>query len=74
MYLTASIFHNAVAKCKPKFQLKPCALTDGKEESDVVKAIPGSIRMGGRDRFDNVIVLDKDEAESTGVQGMFGTS
>lgn len=57
-----------------KFQLKPCALTDGKEESDVVKAIPGSIRMGGRDRFDNVIVLDKDEAESTGVQGMFGTS
>ena len=42
---------------------------DGKEEVDVIKAIPSSGHAGRRDRFDTAIVLETGEAESTGVQG-----
>ncbi|KAH9916351.1 uncharacterized protein B0H18DRAFT_884910 [Fomitopsis serialis] len=52
-----------------KFRFKPCALSDGKEEEDVVKAVPGAIRLGRKNRFDTVIVLENEEAESTGVRG-----
>ena len=36
-----------------------------------MKAIPGSSRPGGKDRFDTVIVLDDEQAEATGVQGEY---
>ena len=52
-----------------KCHLKPSSLSDGKEEDDVVKAIPAGSRPGGKDRFDTVIVLENEQAEATGVQG-----
>ncbi|EPS99694.1 hypothetical protein FOMPIDRAFT_1050476 [Fomitopsis schrenkii] len=52
-----------------KFHLKPSSLSDGKEEDDIVKAIPAGSRPGGKDCFDTVIVLDNEQAEATGVQG-----
>ena len=54
-----------------KFYLKPSPLSDCREDDDVVKAIPGSSRPGGKDRFDTVIVLDDEQAEATGVQGEY---
>ena len=53
------------------FKFSPYELLEGKDETDVVKAIPASVRTGRKDRFDTVIVLDTDQAESTGVQGVF---
>ncbi|KAH9913037.1 uncharacterized protein B0H18DRAFT_888938 [Fomitopsis serialis] len=52
-----------------KFRFSPCELSDGREEIDVVKCIPGSIAKGRKSRFDTVIVLENEQAESTGVQG-----
>ena len=52
-----------------KYKFKPVSLHDGKEEVDVIKAIPSSGHAGRRDRFDTAIVLETGEAESTGVQG-----
>ena len=52
-----------------KFQFSPVELLEGKRESDVVKAIPGSSQRGRKSRFDTVIVLNNENAESTGVQG-----
>ena len=52
-----------------KFQFNPCELSDGREERDVIKAIPASGRTGRKDRFDTAIVLDTQDAESTGIQG-----
>ncbi|EPS94111.1 hypothetical protein FOMPIDRAFT_1098984, partial [Fomitopsis schrenkii] len=52
-----------------KYKFKPCSLHDGKEEVSVIKAIPASGRTGRKDRFDTAIVLDTEDAESTGVQG-----
>ena len=53
-----------------KFQFNPMEISDGKEEVDVVKAIPASAKRGRKSRFDTVIVLENGEAESTGLQGM----
>ena len=52
-----------------KYKFKPVSLHDGKEEVNVIKAIPSSGHAGRRDRFDTAIVLETGEAESTGVQG-----
>ncbi|KAH9933287.1 uncharacterized protein B0H18DRAFT_951879 [Fomitopsis serialis] len=52
-----------------KFQFTPCELSDGKVEVNVVKVIPGSSAKGRKSRFNTVILLDNDEAESTGVRG-----
>ncbi|KAH9910857.1 uncharacterized protein B0H18DRAFT_827627, partial [Fomitopsis serialis] len=50
-------------------RFSPFALSDGKEEQDVVKSIPGSAIKGRKARFDTVIALENGEAESTGVRG-----
>lgn len=50
-----------------KFKFQHYQLSDELQEWDVVKAIPG--RSGGKDRFDNVVVINSNEAESTGMQG-----
>ena len=52
-----------------KFQFVRNELLDGKDEFDVVKAIPGAIRKGRKNQFDTVIALENEEAESTGVRG-----
>ncbi|KAH9921594.1 uncharacterized protein B0H18DRAFT_880069 [Fomitopsis serialis] len=52
-----------------KFQFKRNELSDGKDELDVVKAVPGGVRQGRKNRFDTIIALDTEEAESTGVKG-----
>lgn len=54
-----------------KFKFRHYQLSDEAQEWDVVKAIPAGGRAGRKDRFDNVVVLDSDEAESTGMQGMY---
>lgn len=45
----------------------PPSLEDGEEECDVIKAAPAFKKRAGR--FDNVIVLHTDVAESTGLEG-----
>ena len=52
-----------------KVRFKPCEISEGKEESDVVKAVPGAAREGQKNRFDPVIVLENNDAESTGLTG-----
>ncbi|KAH9905081.1 uncharacterized protein B0H18DRAFT_899304, partial [Fomitopsis serialis] len=52
-----------------KVRFKPCEISEGKEESDVVKAVPGAAREGRKNRFDPVIVLENNDAESTGLTG-----
>jgi hypothetical protein len=53
-----------------QFKFHPTSLddTDNSEENDTVKAFPG---RGNKDegRFDTVIVLRKNEAEATGMEG-----
>ncbi|TFY64417.1 hypothetical protein EVJ58_g2643 [Rhodofomes roseus] len=50
-----------------QFKFKPIELSDGREELDAVKAIPARPTKHQKARFDTVIVLDKGDAESTGV-------
>ncbi|KAH9914851.1 uncharacterized protein B0H18DRAFT_886508, partial [Fomitopsis serialis] len=45
------------------------ALHDGKVDVDVVKAAPSTGRQGRKSRFDTVVVLENEQAESTGVLG-----
>ncbi|KAH9833134.1 uncharacterized protein C8Q71DRAFT_713152 [Rhodofomes roseus] len=52
-----------------QFKFKPIELSDGREELDAVKAIPAHPTKHQKARFDTVIVLDKGDAESTGVIG-----
>ncbi|EPS92724.1 hypothetical protein FOMPIDRAFT_1137398, partial [Fomitopsis schrenkii] len=52
-----------------KYKFKPFSLHDGKEDFNIIKAIPASGRAGRKDRFDTAIVLENEAAESTGVQG-----
>jgi Plavaka transposase len=53
-----------------QFKFSPHALQDDDEESDVVKAMPTSSKqLSGR--FDPVVVLYTDDAEATGMAGMF---
>lgn len=47
-------------------------LEDGDDDQDIIKAMPPSKKAPGR--FDTVVVLHKDEAESTGLQGGFSFS
>jgi hypothetical protein len=51
-----------------QFKFHPIRLQDDDEERDVVKAIPVSKRLPSG-RFDTVIVLKTDDAESTGLAG-----
>lgn len=53
-----------------QFKFSPFGLQDEEEERDVVKAIPISRHLPSG-RFDTVIVLKTDNAESTGLAGMF---
>ncbi|KAI1785254.1 hypothetical protein LXA43DRAFT_976331 [Ganoderma leucocontextum] len=50
-----------------QFKFNPDALEDDEEENDVVKAMPAFGPRSGR--FDSVVVLNTDDAESTGLQG-----
>ena len=52
------------------FRFHPVSLHDEEEEHDLVKAMPLSKSLPAG-RFDTVIVLDKDEAESTGMAGKY---
>ena len=49
------------------FKFHPDGLEDEEEYSDVVKAQPASLTSAAR--FDNVVVLNTDDAEATGLQG-----
>jgi hypothetical protein len=51
-----------------QFKFHPTGLEDGDDERDTVKAVP-SIKKSPP-RFDTVIVLNTDAAESTGVEGI----
>jgi len=53
-----------------QFKFSPHALQDEEDESDVVKAIPISSKLPSG-RFDPVVVLQTDDAEATGMTGMF---
>lgn len=53
-----------------QFKFSPLGLQDEDEERDIVKAIPISKQLPSG-RFDTVIVLKTDNAESTGLAGMF---
>jgi len=55
------------------FRFHPVSLHDEEEEHDIVKAMPLSKSLPAG-RFDTVIVLDKDEAESTGMAGKYPSS
>ncbi|KAF8958698.1 hypothetical protein BDZ97DRAFT_1591405, partial [Flammula alnicola] len=50
------------------FRFHPEGVHDNEEEKDLVKALPRSAK-NPRGRFDTVIAIVKDEAESTGVAG-----
>lgn len=50
------------------FHFQPEALQDDEEENDVVKALPVSSSLP-HGRFDTVIFMDGDDAESTGLAG-----
>ncbi|PPR07087.1 hypothetical protein CVT26_005304, partial [Gymnopilus dilepis] len=50
------------------FRFRPEALQDGEEEKDTVKAVPRSKKFP-HGRFDTVVVLVTDEAESHGLTG-----
>ncbi|KAH9912826.1 uncharacterized protein B0H18DRAFT_889166 [Fomitopsis serialis] len=52
-----------------RFRFKRYELLDGKEDFDEVKAVPGATRQGRKNRFDTVVALQNEEAESTGVRG-----
>ncbi len=52
------------------FACTPTSLVDEEEEYNVVKATPKSKTLPDG-RFDTVIVLYTDDAESTGIQGNF---
>jgi hypothetical protein len=55
-----------------QFKFSPHALQDDGEESDVVKAMPTSSKQpSASGRFDPVVVLYTDDAEATGMAGMF---
>jgi hypothetical protein len=51
-----------------QFKFQPTGLEDGDEERDTVKAAPIIKKLPAR--FDTVVVLHTDVAESTGVEGM----
>lgn len=51
------------------FKFHPPNLEDDEEVCDVIKAAPPVKNKPGR--FDNAVVLHTDDAESTGVEGMF---
>ncbi|KAH9916703.1 uncharacterized protein B0H18DRAFT_884624 [Fomitopsis serialis] len=51
-----------------KFRFKRYELLDGKDEMDEVKAVPAT-RQGRKNRFDTIIALQNEEAESTGIRG-----
>lgn len=53
-----------------QFKFSPHALQDDEDETDVVKATPTSSKCPSG-RFDPVIVLYTDEAEATGMAGIF---
>ena len=50
------------------FRFHPEEIQDDEEEKDIVKAIPMSARLR-HGHFDTVVVITKDEAESTGLHG-----
>jgi hypothetical protein len=50
------------------FRFRPVALNDDKEEHDIVKAIPKS-QVLPHGRFDTVVVIIEDDAESHGLAG-----
>jgi hypothetical protein len=50
------------------FCFHPKSIHDGNEEDDIVKAIPKSTHLSSG-RFDTVVVITKDDAESTGLAG-----
>jgi hypothetical protein len=51
------------------FKFNPVGLEDGEMEKDTVKAIPKI--KGSAARFDTVVVLNTNNAESTGLEGQF---
>ena len=53
------------------FRFHPEEIQDNEEENDIIKAIPMSGRLP-HGRFDTVVVIVKDEAESTGLHGELG--
>lgn len=50
------------------FKFQPSSLHDDEEEADSIKALPGSATQ--EPRFDTVVVLHHDSAQSTGLEGM----
>ncbi|TFK59488.1 hypothetical protein BDN72DRAFT_780644 [Pluteus cervinus] len=52
------------------FRFSPESLQEDQEEQDIVKAIPSFSKPGGESyRFDTVVVLNRDTAEATGLEG-----
>jgi len=52
------------------FRFHPTAIHDDEEEKDTVKAIPCSSKVPNG-RFDTVIAITGDDAESTGLAGKY---
>lgn len=52
----------------PQFRFRPSSLHDEDDESNTVKALPtaGKLTNG---RFDTVVVMDREDAEATGLEG-----